>query len=64
MTSCLYYSLKEKASGRSSERSLTRHEMLCPRPPSLFLEKIFWLVLIMGESRDSGQDPGFDEKGK
>src|SRR5439155_25403158 len=31
-------------------------------PP--FIEKIFCLALIMGESCDSGQDPGFDEKGK
>ena len=30
--------------------------------PPFFLEKIFCLALIIGESRDSGQDPGFDRK--
>ena len=39
-------------------------EMFCAIPPSLFLEKILCLTLIMGDSCDSGQDPGFDEKGK
>jgi hypothetical protein len=32
--------------------------------PLLFLEKIFCLALIIGESRDSGCSPGLDEKGK
>jgi hypothetical protein len=33
-------------------------------PPSPFLEKIFCLAVIMGETGDSGQGPGLDEKAK
>jgi len=32
--------------------------------PPLFLEKIYCLAMIMGEYRDLGQGPGFDEKEK
>src|SRR2546422_642018 len=36
--------------------------MLCAIPPSLFLEKIFCLARIIGESHGSGHDPGLDYK--
>src|SRR2546428_6689350 len=40
---------------------LLRCESESLRPPPL-LEKIFCLAMIMGETGDSGQDPGLDEK--
>jgi len=41
-----------------------RREMLCAIPPLFYDGKIFCLALIISEYYDSGQDPGFDEKGK
>jgi len=38
--------------------------VLCNTHLPCFLEKIFCLALIIGESRDLGQDPGLDEKAK
>jgi len=43
---------------------LLRHEMLCAYPPPLFQGKISCLAWIIGESCDSGHDPGVDEKAK
>jgi hypothetical protein len=45
-------------------KPLLRREMLCAIPPSLFLEKISCLAGIMGETGESGQGPGLDEKAK
>ena len=43
------------------ESALLRREVRCARPP-LLLEKICWLVVIMGESRASGRGLGLEPR--
>ena len=42
------------------DKPLLRCEVRCARPP-LLEEKIFCLVVIMGETGDSGHSPGLDQ---